>query len=136
VLLDARRESGTHVGLVTAMLPIPEAPHHMLYPIGSIVEHEEKTFVKTGQAQNASAVTLCEHQFAVLQIRKLIQPALLSHCGLRHSQSGKQSKLLRQFFYIISRKAHRNIGAADRSLPLRRRTQVAQADEHKTARFR
>src|SRR5438128_6004594 len=90
------------------MLPIPEAPYHVLYPIGSVVEHEEKAFAKPLKLETHQPFTFREHQFAMLQVRRLIQPAIVEAIVvLRHSQSGKQSKLLRQFFYIISRKAHR-----------------------------
>src|SRR5207244_12641746 len=107
VLLDARREFWAHIALVTRMIAITEAPYHVLYPIGSVVEHEEKTFIKSVKLKTHQPLTLCEHQLAVLQVRGLIQPAIVEAVViLRHSERREQSDLLRQFFCIVSRIAN------------------------------
>ena len=90
------------------MLPIPEAPYHVLYPIGSVVEHEEKAFAKPVKLETHQPFTFREHQFAMLQVRRLIQPAIVEAVViLRHSERREQSDLLRELLRVICGRAQR-----------------------------
>src|SRR5437773_853509 len=121
------------------MLAIPEAPHHVLHPVGSVVQHEEETLSEAIKLETHQPFTFGEHQFAVLQVRRLIQPAIIeSVVILRHSESGEQSNLLRYLVRVISRRAHRKhrrsrIDVCSRGIKLKMRLKLTDVKPRDTA---
>ena len=77
------------------MLPITEAPQHVLYPVRGVEQHEEQPFSATIKLEAHGVYTLAEHQLTVLQIGGLIEAAIVQAIVIfRHPQRRKQANLV------------------------------------------
>ena len=90
MFFDSTGEFGREIGLKARMFTIAETPQHVLHPIGRIEQDEEKAFGEAVQFKTHGAFTVAEHQFALLQIRRLVQAAIVQPIVIfRHSKRGK-----------------------------------------------